>query len=284
MKLDINGITYHLDRHQQAPTLPTLLLLHGFMGSGRAFGHLIPRLKKTCNPITLDLLGHDRTGAPENPERFSLDRQLADLHQIVNQLESSALFLHGYSMGGRLALRFALQYPELITGLILESSNYGIEQEEKRKERKKIDEQRAQAIEADYSSFLDEWQKLPLFDSGISAADELSNHYKEIQTQQRASAMANSLRGFGTAQMPSVKDQLHQLQVPALLMAGQHDQKYRSILREMEEHIANSKFHIIKDAGHRIHLENPSAFIDHLKAFLLCASSQIAWKHRRNGS
>ncbi len=176
-------------------------------------------------------------------------------------------------MGGRLALRFALRYPELVSGLILESSNYGIEDQEQRARRKKLDEERARAIETDYEAFLQEWQQLPLFNNGASVPDELQQHYLDIQKQQSPQAIANSLRGFGTAQMPSVKDELHQLQMPALLLAGQQDPKYRDILQQMEELIPNSKFHIIKDAGHRIHLENPRAFLDHLKAFLLCALS-----------
>ncbi|MDZ7694430.1 MAG: alpha/beta hydrolase [Balneolaceae bacterium] len=66
-------------------------------------------------------------------------------------------------------------------------------------------------------------------------------------------------------------EKLPQLSVPALLLAGQHDKKWK-ILLEMEKLIPRNKFHIIKDAAHRVHLENPEAFLAKVKAFVLCAS------------
>ena len=54
MNIRVRGISYHFDIHQEIEKLPYLVLLHGFMGSGRQFDHLIPRLKKFCNPITID--------------------------------------------------------------------------------------------------------------------------------------------------------------------------------------------------------------------------------------
>lgn len=272
MELTVNNVSYNLVLHQQNPSLPCLLMLHGFMGSGRVFSHLLPRLSSFCNPVTLDLLGHGDTGAPPQAERFSLEYQLEDLLGVINALAPSNLFLHGYSMGGRLALRFALEHPSLISGLILESTNYGIEDEEQQKRRLKLDEQRAKSITNDYDAFLNEWSKLDLFDNGLPVPTDLHEHYRKIQSLQNPAAMAKSLRGFGTATMPSVKDRLHQLDRPVLLLAGAEDPKYRGIMNEMETLIPNSKFYIIRNAGHRIHLEHPLAFLDQLKAFILCAS------------
>ncbi len=272
MKVKVENISYSIYQHQQNRTLPSLLLLHGFMGGGQVFAHLIKQLSEFCNPITIDLLGHGSTEGTSSSERYKPEYQLNDLHSIIKELETTNLFLHGYSMGGRLALRFALRYPNLISGLILESSNYGIEDPQQKEDRIQVDEQRAKAIEQDFDRFLNEWQKLPLFKNDINVPEELRFQYDEVQRRQNPAYLASSLRGFGTAAMPSVKEELEQLTIPVLLLAGELDKKYRQILGEMESKISSCRFHIIKDAGHRIHLENPQAFLDHLKAFVLCSS------------
>lgn len=269
----VNRIEYNVSIHQQDSSLPVLLLLHGFMGSGKAFDHLITPLSEFCNPVTVDLLGHGKTEKPGNADRFSLTFQLEDLHQIIRKLHASPIFLHGYSMGGRLALRFALKHPGLLKGLILESTNFGLPTSEQKSDRKKIDEERARHIETDFHDFLDKWQQMPLFNNGVEIPGELSQQYRQIQESQESAAMANSLRGFGTAQMPSVRKELFRLSMPTLLIAGEHDEKYRKILSEMEKLIPRNKFHIIKDAGHRVHLENPGVFLAKVKAFVLCTSS-----------
>ncbi|MDZ7694429.1 MAG: alpha/beta fold hydrolase [Balneolaceae bacterium] len=163
---------------------------------------MINSLSQFCNPVTVDLLGHGKTEKPGNADRFSLTCQLQDLHQIICELPASSLFLHGYSMGGRLALRFALKHAGLLKGLILESTNFGLPTKKRKNDRKKIDEKRARHIETDFHDFLDKWQQMPLFNSGVEIPVELSQQYRQIQVAQAPDAMANSLRGFGTAKMP----------------------------------------------------------------------------------
>src|SRR5699024_2431516 len=175
----------------------------------------------------------------------------------------------GYSMGGRLALRYALAFPQTIRGLILESTNYGLEDQSDIKERKKIDEERAKAIEADFSTFVEEWQTLPIFKPRNSESENLSVNPKSIQNQQDPKQMANSLRGFGTAQMKSVKDDLSKLTRHVLILAGKSDTKYVKISREMNEWFRQSLLQIIPDAGHRVHIDQPKGFVLAVKKFIM---------------
>ncbi len=268
MKLTVRNCTYHLDIHRQKNDLPTLLLLHGFMGSGRVFDHLIDRLEEFCNPVTLDLIGHGKTGMPAETARFTVSEQIRDLHKIINQLEPGKIYLHGYSMGGRLALRYAIEYQDELKGLILESTNYGIEDTQHKTEREELDEERAQQIEKDFGYFLKEWSNLPLFNTGLSTPEDLRDTYNSVQREQDEYAMANSLRGFGTAKMPSVRSKLTELKLPVLLLAGEADEKYCRIMKEISGLLTQSRFEIVKDAGHRVHLENPDSFVERLRLFV----------------
>lgn len=268
MKLDIRNKVYNIDIHQSRSNFPFLILLHGFMGSGGVFNHLVADLKKFSNPVTINLLGHGDTEGDANPERFITGEQVKDLAHVVDHFNPRDVILHGYSMGGRLALQYALARPNTISRLILESTTYGISNQQKRQERQKLDKQRANAIVTDYVDFLKKWEQLSIFNSKIEVPAPLKNHYTQIQANQQPHQMANSLRGFGTGSMPSAVKKLDKLSIPALILAGKSDKKYCRIADEMQRQTQNSRAVIIENAGHRVHLENPEGFVCELKSFI----------------
>jgi len=135
MSLQIRGIKYHFKIHQDNPTFPVIVFLHGFMGSGKIFDPLIPKITSFCNPVTIDLLGHGKTEGAELHYRFSTKEQVADIVKLIQEQLSSPVFLYGYSMGARLALNITLHRPDLAQGLILESGTFGIEVEAERQAR-----------------------------------------------------------------------------------------------------------------------------------------------------
>lgn len=268
MILPVNDIRYSVILHQDDPTLPYLLMLHGFMGSSRVFDHLIPQLKDFCNPVTPDLPGHGETESPESIERYSTSCLVKDLNDIISKLRKGPLYLHGYSMGGRLALQYATLHAENLAGLILESANPGIQEADERAERMQKDEKRASAIESDFKKFLEEWERLPLFANGIDLPDEGLETYRKVQHGQDPGAMASCLRQFGTGVMPPAWDRLDGLTLPVLLLAGELDDKYCTICRDMNKLIPDSGFQVIGNAGHRVHLENPDVFVDRIRNFV----------------
>jgi len=268
MRIITNGISYFVRIYQKEKNLPNLIFLHGFMGSGKGFEHLMKPLNSFCNPITIDLLGHAKTDGADAPARFAAGQQTADLKDIIHKISEAPPMLYGYSMGGRLALQFTLKNPNTIGGLILESTNYGIEGDLKLHKRKQLDEKRAKAIENDFPSFLNGWERLPLFQSGTSTTVEKISHYQTIQREQDPIQMAYSLRGFGTAAMPSVKEKLKGLKLPMLLLAGQADLKYVKIAQHMHRQLPAGKLSIIPKAGHRIHVQQPEALTIEIKSFI----------------
>lgn len=263
MNVKVRGISYYLHMHQEYADLPNLVLLHGFMGSGYVFDHLIDDLKTFCNPITIDLLGHGRSEGAELHYQFSTKEQIAGLAHLLKYVSDDPLFLHGYSMGGRLALQYALMYSTRLNGLILESTTFGIEHEQERAARQSLDAERADRILGNYSSFLQEWASMPLFKgSGPNNVVEM------IQLNQNPQWMANSLLGFGTGTMPCVKNQLHTISAPTLLLAGEHDIKFRNINSAMAKQIHDCTLHVIPNSGHRVHIDNPTKFVHSIQTFI----------------
>lgn len=265
MKFYTNAASYHLTIHQNRRDLPNLILFHGFMGTGKVFDTLIDLLLKSCNPVTIDLIGHGKTKTEPNPDRFTSDLQVKDILSILDRLQLKNLFVYGYSMGGRLAQHVIISAPSRLSGLILESTNCGMIDEDERKDRRKTDEERAKDIEADYPAFLDRWIKLPLFKSPDGTADF---DYDSILRSQSRQLMAASLRGFGAGVMPPVCDQLRDITKPVGLLAGKADQKYVDKMSEMAQLCSRSEFKIIDGAGHRVHVDQPNQTAKFITQFL----------------
>lgn len=266
-RITVNDHTYAVYIHQQKKGIPYLIMLHGFMGDHRVFKHLIDDLCNSCNPITIDLLGHGKTSKPEDPSPYSASNQTVDLVEILNRLNLGPLFLYGYSMGGRLALQTVLPNCELFKGLILESTNCGILDPKKRKERRQIDAERAEAITNDFDDFLSEWKKLKLFESPVPRNESIHSFYQQIQSEQPPSALTASLKGFGTGSMTPVCNKLQNITRPILLIAGSADEKYQCINQHLSDQLPNATFSTVK-AGHRVHLDNPNALVESIKYFI----------------
>ena len=262
MNIQIRGIRYHFVRRESSKRLPTVVFLHGFMGSSKIFDPLIKHVQTFCNSVTIDLLGHGMTEGAEMHYRFSVKEQIADLMKLIQEQLPTPVFLYGYSMGARLALNLTLSRPDLIQGLILESGTFGIEVEAERQARQALDATRADQIIGNYSDFLDQWQKMDLFKH-----DNYEVDLSAIQSVQNKYWMANSLLGFGTGTMPCLRGRLSEIVAPTLLITGELDSKFTHINQVMKKEIHQAELVILPECGHRVHSNAYFEIAEHLKLF-----------------
>jgi 2-succinyl-6-hydroxy-2,4-cyclohexadiene-1-carboxylate synthase len=264
--VEVNGVCYGVQEHGSG--FP-LLLLHGFTGSSASWTSLVPALSERHRVITVDLLGHGRSDAPEDKSRYAMEQAAADLERLMGILNATPAHVLGYSMGGRLALYLALTRPYLVRSLILESASPGLETEEERIQRQHSDEQLAGWIEANgITAFVDRWEQLPLFASQRKLPAELQLSLRAQRLQNRPRGLANSLRGLGTGAQLSLWPCLSELQMPVLLLAGTLDKKFTAINQRMASLIPNATLCVIESAGHATHLEQPTAFVGAIQRFL----------------
>ena len=129
---------------------------HGFMGSGEDFSPL-----RECLNVSLqapDLVGHG-SHLSTTVQDFELEQQLLYWSTRIPQ----GAVLLGYSMGGRLALQFALRYPDKISGLILIGATPGIRKESDRIQRVVWDNEQAnRLLQQGMSQFYSYWQSIPI--------------------------------------------------------------------------------------------------------------------------
>ena len=266
-QFQIKGNTYVCHIHVYNKSHPYLLLLHGFMGDHRAYTHLLDDLGESCNPVTVDLLGHGESSKPAEPIHYHEEEQISHITALVGEIGISSLFLYGYSMGGRLALKTAQAAPELFTGLILESTTYGITGKEERGKRRETDKKRAMHITENFEAFLEEWESLPLFASHLPANKEIAHRYKRIHAEQDPQAVAASIQGFSTGLMKPVTKNEQNYYHPVLLLAGSEDQKYIAINKQLKKILSKAKLRIL-EAGHRVHLDNPKGLAEEINLFI----------------
>lgn len=262
MRLYTDSFYYHCAIHQSKPHLPYLLMLHGFMGSGNVFNHLLDELSFFCNPVTVDLAGHGQTESPDDPKFYTAQRQINQLHSIIQRLQFDDLYLYGYSMGGRLAFQLIASHPNLFSGVMIESSHCGIDSESERSNRQKTDEKRAEQIEENFEKFVDDWTHLPLFQH---TPDEMKSVYKKVMQAQNPNTLIASLRGFGAGVMPSVCSKMTESDLPLTLIAGELDDKYVKKMTAIHEITVGSNLKIVENAGHRVHADQPEELIKILK-------------------
>lgn len=202
------------------------------------------------------------------PERFDATNQALDIVAILDTLGIDKVNLVGYSMGARLALAFAHQFPERLQRLFLESGTAGIADQAAREARVASDEQKANRIEQEgMAAFVADWEKLPLFASQQNASAEQQAFMHEQRVNQTAVNVANSLRGFGTGAMPNYWPELTNLQFPVVLITGADDAKFTAINDSMAEMLPNAVRVAVSGAGHNVHFEKPVEVTDILMGY-----------------
>jgi pimeloyl-ACP methyl ester carboxylesterase len=111
---DIDGVRIH---YQEIGTGTPLVLLHGFTSSTYSWKDVFEPLSQNFRVIAVDLKGFGFSGKPDGD--YSRRAQATLVGHLLDYLKIEKAWLCGNSMGGEIALNFALQNPQRVDGLIL---------------------------------------------------------------------------------------------------------------------------------------------------------------------
>ncbi len=258
----------------------TVMMLHGFSGSGLTMAPLDQQLNQHPATLLVDLPHHGQTSVaplPKPTEQPDLDAitlpdAVSALRQLLDTLVIERVDLIGYSLGGRTALSLAMAHPNRVRSLVLISASPGLADPTERDERVKADAALAQRIVSEgLDQFRDFWDGLALFAGTIDPADRLAPDLESMidREQRRADTaeLARSLRGMGTGRMPALHDRLFELDLPVLLLTGSLDTKYVALASEMVDALPQATHRTINGAAHRVHLDRPAATAAAIKDF-----------------
>jgi 2-succinyl-6-hydroxy-2,4-cyclohexadiene-1-carboxylate synthase len=227
----------------------TLVLLHGFGGTHRAWDPVLSELDhERYNPLVPDLRGHG-TKAAARP--ISFDGCVAD----VLAAAPDEFALCGYSLGGRVAQHVALAAPERVTRLMLVSTTAGIADGDARAARVAEDERLAYELtRMSIEEFADRWMANPLFEATPA---EASRWWREDLRRNDPLALAEVLRTIGGGAMVPLWDRIGALTMPVTIVVGSRDTKFVDYAQHFAQLLPQADVHTIDDAGHGLPRESP---------------------------
>jgi 2-succinyl-6-hydroxy-2,4-cyclohexadiene-1-carboxylate synthase len=218
---------------------PRVVLVPGFTQTAASWSAAAAVVGETCAVRTLDV---------PPPLTF------AETARAVGDAGGAGLYV-GYSMGGRLCLRLALDRPDLVRGLVLVSASPGIIDRAERAARADADNLLADRVERDgVDEFLAYWLDQPMFATVPPGAPGLADRRRLTPAY-----LAACLRRLGAGVMEPMWDDLPRLTMPVMLVTGTLDEKYTAIARQMLEGMPAGSAHMQLDGGHAVPLEQPTA-------------------------
>jgi pimeloyl-ACP methyl ester carboxylesterase len=115
----VNGLKLYYEIHGAGEPL---ILLHGGLAATELFSEILPLLSNTRQVIAVDLQGHGRTADINRP--MSYETMADDIAALIKYLGFEKADVMGYSVGGGVALRTAVQHPDKVRKLVLVSTAF----------------------------------------------------------------------------------------------------------------------------------------------------------------
>lgn len=233
--------------------MPTLVFLHGLLGSKEDWQNVIENLPHmTC--LALDLPFHAQAKHIQvNDFEQTCDYLAA---QINAQLGDQPYYLIGYSLGGRIALYYALHYTKptgQLQGVIVEGANLGLTSETEKRTRWQQDQTWATRFNTQTpQQVLTDWYQQPVF-AHLTATERTA--LIEKRSAQCGNNIAQMLLATSLAKQPDFRPRLRTTTLPIHYFCGEKDQKFKQLAQE-----AGVNLTLIEQAGHNAHLEQSQQF------------------------
>ena len=275
----------YLDVAAAAPNGRTVLLLHGKNFNGAYWRTTIAALTEAgFRVIAPDQIGFGKSSKPEYFQ-YSFHQLALHTKTLLDSLGADRVSVLGHSMGGMLATRFALMYPETVEKLVLENP-IGLEDWKTKVPYRPVDWWYARELEKDYASirryqqenyYDGDWQ--PAYDEWVNIlAGWTKNDYYSVIAR-------NAALTYDMIFTQPVVYEFEDLTVPTLLIIGTRDRtalgkalvsegvratlgRYDKLGKATKRKIKDAKLVELKDVGHLPHIEAFDRFIEPLLDWL----------------
>lgn len=276
----------YMDIHPEVDNGKTVVLLHGKNFNGAYWKQTIEALTADGYRVVVpDQIGFGKSSKPANYQ-FSFQQLAENTKAVLDELAIDKIFLLGHSMGGMLATRFALMYPERVEKLILENP-IGLEDWKLVAPYVTIDQQYQNELKANYEStkkyqlefyYDNRWK--PEYDEWVYLLTGWTKH-----PDYPAVALNNAQTSDMIFTQPVVYE-FRYIKAPTLLIIGTRDRtaigknnvkdkairekmgQYQLLGKETQKKIRGSQLVELDNVGHLPHIEVFDRFIKPLKSFL----------------
>ena len=244
---------YYEDRGVK--TQVPLIFLHGVLGSSEIWKPQVSYFKNQRRIIILDLRGHGQSDKPRG--KYSITQFSDDLHALMKNLDVEKAIIIGHSLGGMVALRFTLDYQDMVDKLVLidstakPASSFG---------RRLLLSLSKSLMDISYRSFL------KIYVSRYSDLEDLD--LEEVVTRLLQTPKHITKSCFAAIAGFNVTSELAKIRVPTLIIHGGESSTPVVLAKYMNQHIPNAELIIIEGAGHASPKENPEKIWKAIEKFI----------------
>lgn len=233
-----------------------LVLIHGYPLDHSTWDKVVPFLENDFDLIIPDLRGFGESDVMEADD--SIIEFASDIEGLLSHFKIKKAFLAGHSMGGYVALAFAREYPDFVSGLGLISTQAAADSLERKEGRY-----------ATAKQVLDEGVKVVVesMTPKLSADAHIQSFVRELMSKQRPLGVYSALTSM--AERPDSTDLLQTFKFPVVIIHGDADALIPVERgREMKAALPSAHYVELPGLGHMPMMENPQAVADALKFFV----------------
>jgi pimeloyl-ACP methyl ester carboxylesterase len=227
--VEVNDIKIYYEIYGEGEPL---LLLHGNGGSILSFEFQIPELSKYFKVIAVDSRAQGKSTDSEKEITYAL--MASDMNELIDNLQLESVYIAGWSDGGNIGLELAYAHPEKVKKLVVYGANYSWK---------------------DFLAAPDDTQMDPddpIFEKTGPVIQKSLSGYKKISPgiQKKLAVLMEKYPDF-------TLEQLNQIEVPVLVVAGDHDMIRPDHTLTLFTSLPHAQLFIVPGASHMAPIEQP---------------------------
>ena len=245
-----------------------LLLVHGMLASRAQWMLNLEALAQVCRPVVVELWGHGRSPAPEDPARYHPDRYVEEFERIRRQLGAERWLICGQSLGAALTLRYTLDHPERVIAQVFTNSNSALAEPEWGALVRPALQAHARRIESEGRAALEASPVHPRKSRRLPPEVQAAL----VADCERHDPLGIALTGVETVPHSSVRNRIHTNRVRSLLLVGEHEKRFTPHREFASTHMPRLEVRNLA-AGHAVNIEAAAGFNAAVSAFFAAAAS-----------
>ncbi|MDE2759389.1 MAG: alpha/beta hydrolase [Paracoccaceae bacterium] len=260
MPISNNGVAYHLSGPKGKPTVA---LIHG-LGLNRhiTWEEIEPVLAQRYRVLNYDLLGHGESALPQSkPDLTMLSRQLI---KLMDELSIDRVAAVGFSLGGMINRRMAIDYPDRVSSLIILNSPHERGEEAQRLVEERLKDTQEGGAEATIDATLKRWLTVDFIAQRKAKLERIKNIVLANDKENYANHRYILAHGVKELIRPTPE-----ISIPALVMTSEHDSGSTPAMSEgISNEITDSEIYMVPGLKHLGLIEQPDIFADKITDFL----------------